>query len=189
MGNVLNNWVSSEILAEKRVGRTSVIFTKKALTHVLEQHSEEKGTEKARMLKKICFPWTVEVDKMGREIVEKLPDELERYRRNRQRLTEDSRKSLISHIYICLGVRSGLCNWSFYSQIFLKLFPFTKKDNKVWFLVFFHIFLCLMPWYLKFFHWGRLGVLGVLVGLDIERGASELLFVLFRERSCLWESR
>ena len=100
MGNVLNNWVSSEILAEKRVGRTSVIFTKKALTHVLEQHSEEKGTEKARMLKKICFPWTVEVDKMGREIVEKLPDELERYRRNRQRLTEDSRKSLISHIYL-----------------------------------------------------------------------------------------
>jgi len=27
-----------------------------------------------------------------------------------------------------------------------------------------------------------LGVLGVLVGLDIERGASELLFVPFRER-------
>lgn len=100
MGNVLNNWVSSEILAEKRVGRTSVIFTKKALTHVLEQHSEEKGTEKARMLKKICFPWTVEVDKMGREIVEKLPDELERYRRNRQRLTEDSRKNVISHLYL-----------------------------------------------------------------------------------------
>lgn len=100
MGNVLNNWVSSEVLAEKRVGRTSVIFTKKALTHVLEQHSEEKGTEKARMLKKICFPWTVEVDKMGREIVEKLPDELERYRRNRQRLTEDSRKNVISHLYL-----------------------------------------------------------------------------------------
>lgn len=99
------------------------------------------------------------------------------------------REKAWSLIYICLGVRSGLCNWSFYSQIFLKLFPFTKKDNKVWFLVFFHIFLCLMPWYLKFFHWGRLGVLGVLVGLDIERGASELLFVLFRERSCLWESR
>ena len=100
MGNVLNNWVSSEVLAEKRVGRTSVIFTKKALTHVLEQHSEEKGTEKARMLKKICFPWTVEVDKMGREIVEKLPDELERYRRNRQRLTEDRRENLISHLYL-----------------------------------------------------------------------------------------
>ena len=98
MGNVLNSWVSSEVLAEKRVGRTSVIFTQKALTHVLKQHSEEKGTEKARMLKKICFPWTVEVDKMGREIVEKLPDELERYRRNRQRLTEDSRKNVISHL-------------------------------------------------------------------------------------------
>ena len=98
MGNVLNNWVSSEVLAEKRVGRTSVIFTQKALTHVLKQHSEEKGTEKARMLKKICFPWTVEVDKMGREIVDKLPDELERYRKKRVRLTEDPRQNLISHL-------------------------------------------------------------------------------------------
>lgn len=100
MGNVLNSWVSSEVLAEKRVGRTSVIFTKKALMHVLEQHSEEKGTEKARMLKKICFPWTVEVDMMGREIVEKLPQELERYRRNGVRLTEDRRENLISHLYL-----------------------------------------------------------------------------------------
>ena len=56
MGDVLNNSVSSEVLAEKSVGRTSVIFTKKALTHVLEQHSEEKGTKKARLLNKICFP-------------------------------------------------------------------------------------------------------------------------------------
>jgi|GEM_PF-2257684 hypothetical protein len=55
MGNVLNNRVSSEVLATKKVGRTSVIFTKKALMHVLEQHSEEKGTEKARLLKKIVF--------------------------------------------------------------------------------------------------------------------------------------
>ena len=98
MGNVLNNWVSSEILAEKRVGRTSVIFTKKALTHVLEQHSEEKGTEKARMLKKICFPWTVEVDKMGREIVENLPGDLDWHRRIGVRLTEDPRQNLISHL-------------------------------------------------------------------------------------------
>ena len=100
MGSVLNSWVSSEVLAEKRVGRTSVIFTKKALMHVLEQHSEEKGTEKARMLKKICFPWTVEVDMMGREIVEKLPQELERYRRNGVRLTEARRENLISHLYL-----------------------------------------------------------------------------------------
>ena len=98
MGNVLNSWVSSEVLAEKRVGRTSVIFTKKALMHVLEQHSEEKGTEKARMLKKICFPWTVEVEEKGKEIVEKLPDELERYRKNRGSLTEYRRENVISHL-------------------------------------------------------------------------------------------
>lgn len=100
MVNVLNSWVSSEVLAEKRVGRTSVIFTKKALMHVLEQHSEEKGIKKARLLNKICFPWTVEVDMMGREIVEKLPEELERYRRNGVRLTEDRRENLISHLYL-----------------------------------------------------------------------------------------
>ena len=99
------------------------------------------------------------------------------------------REKAWSLIYICLGVRSGLCNWSFYSQIFLKLFPFTKKDNKSLISCLFSYFLCLMPWYLKFFHWGRLGVLEVLVGLDIERGASKLLFVPFRERSCLWEFR
>ena len=92
-------------------------------------------------------------------------------------------------ICICHGVRIGLYNWNFWNQILLKLFPFTKKDNKSLIYCFFSYFLCLMPWYLKFFHWGRLGVLGVLPSLDIERGASELLFVLFREMSCLWESR
>lgn len=37
---------------------------------------------------------------MGREIVEKLPEELERYRRNGVRLTEDRRENLISHLYL-----------------------------------------------------------------------------------------
>lgn len=72
MENVLNSWVSSEVLAVKNVGRTSVIFTKKALMNVLQQHSEEKGIEKTRLLNKIYFLWTDEVDKMGREIVEKV---------------------------------------------------------------------------------------------------------------------
>ena len=100
MGDVLNNSVSSKVLAEKRVGRTSVIFTKKALMHVLEQHSEEKGTEKARLLKKICFHWTKEVEEKGKEIVAKLPGDLDWYRRNGVRLTEDPRKNLISHLYL-----------------------------------------------------------------------------------------
>jgi len=72
MENVLNSWVSPEVLAVKNVGRTSVIFTKKALMNVLQQHSEEKGIEKTRLLNKIYFLWTDEVDKMGREIVEKV---------------------------------------------------------------------------------------------------------------------
>lgn len=129
MRHNLEELTSTEILDKKTVGRTSVLFTKKALLHVLDQHSEEAGTEKAKLLQKICFHWTKEVEEKGKEIVAKLPDELERYRKNGVKLTEDPRKSLISHIYICLGVRSGLCNWSFYSQIFLKLFRFIKRKN------------------------------------------------------------
>ena len=37
---------------------------------------------------------------MGREIVEKLPGDLDRYRRNGVRLTEDPRQNLISHLYL-----------------------------------------------------------------------------------------
>lgn len=55
MRNNLEELTSTEILDKKTVERTSILFTKKALLHVLDQHSEEKGTEKARMLKKICF--------------------------------------------------------------------------------------------------------------------------------------
>ena len=128
MGDVLNNSVSSEVLAEKRVGRTSVIFTKKALTHVLEQHSEEKGTEKARMLKKICVHWTVEVNKMGREIVAKLPDELERYRKNGVKLTEDLRKSLISHIYLPWS-KEWIVQLKFLQPNIFEIISFYKKKK------------------------------------------------------------
>ena len=37
---------------------------------------------------------------MGREIVQKLPRDLDWYRRNGQRLTESPRKNLISHLYL-----------------------------------------------------------------------------------------
>lgn len=37
---------------------------------------------------------------MGREIVENLPGDLDRYRENRLKLTEDPRKNLISHLYL-----------------------------------------------------------------------------------------
>lgn len=98
MRNNLEELTSTEILDKKTVGRTSILFTKKALLHVLDQHSEEAGTEKAKLLQKICFHWTKEVEEKGKEIVEKLPDELERYRKNRVRLTEDPRQNLISHL-------------------------------------------------------------------------------------------
>ena len=98
MRNNLEELTSTEILDKKTVGRTSILFTKKALLHVLDQHSEEAGTEKAKLLQKICFHWTKEVEEKGKEIVEKLPDELERYRKNRVRLTEDPRQNLISYL-------------------------------------------------------------------------------------------
>lgn len=100
MRNNLEELTSTEILDKKTVGRTSILFTKKALLHVLDQHSEEAGTEKAKLLQKICFHWTKEVEEKGKEIVAKLPRDLDWYRRNGQRLTEAPRKNLISHLYL-----------------------------------------------------------------------------------------
>lgn len=94
--------------------------------HVLEQHSEEKGTEKARMLKKICFPWTVEVNKMGREIVQKLPRDLDWYRRNGQRLTEAPRKNLISHLYL-LWSKDWIVQLKFLKPDTFEIVSFYKK--------------------------------------------------------------
>ena len=94
----------------------------------MEQHSEEKGTEKARMLKKICFPWTVEVNKMGREIVAKLPDELERYRKNGVKLTEDLRKSLISHIYLPWS-KEWIVQLKFLQPNIFEIISFYKKKK------------------------------------------------------------
>jgi len=37
---------------------------------------------------------------MGREIVEKLPEELQRYKENGGSLTEDPRENVISHLYL-----------------------------------------------------------------------------------------
>lgn len=55
MRNNLEELTSTEILDKKTVGRTSILFTKKALLHVLDQYSEEAGTEEAKLLQKICF--------------------------------------------------------------------------------------------------------------------------------------
>ena len=76
---------------------------------------------------------------MGREIVEKLPQELERYRRNGVRLTEDRRENLISHLYLPWSK-----DWIVQLRS-LKPNTFTKKDNKSLISCLFSYFLCLMP--------------------------------------------
>lgn len=45
-----NSLTSSDVISSKRSGRTTVLFTQKALSHVLEQHSELGATEKAKKL-------------------------------------------------------------------------------------------------------------------------------------------
>lgn len=128
MRNNLEELTSTEILDKKTVGRTSILFTKKALLHVLDQHSEEAGTEKAKLLQKICFHWTKEVEEKGKEIVAKLPDELERYRKNGVKLTEDPRKSLISHIYLPWS-KEWIVQLKFLQPNIFEIVSFYKKKK------------------------------------------------------------
>lgn len=128
MRNNLEDLTSTEILDKKTVGRTSVLFTKKALLHVLDQHSEEAGTEKAKLFQKICFHWTKEVEEKWKEIVAKLPDELERYRKNGVKLTEDPRKSLISHIYLPWS-KEWIVQLKFLQPNIFEIVSFYKKKK------------------------------------------------------------
>ena len=66
---------------------------------------------------------------MRREIVEKLPDELERYRRNGQRLTEDPRKDLISHLYLPWS-KDWIVQLKFLKPDTFEIVSFYKKRQK-----------------------------------------------------------
>ncbi len=88
---------SSPILSQYKSGRTTILFTKKALSHILDQHSEEKGCEKARKQKKICFSDQQEIEAVADFLLPELTSEVEFQRSNGIRIPYSKTRTQISY--------------------------------------------------------------------------------------------
>lgn len=85
------------MLKQWKVGQTTILFTQKALTHVLQEHSREYGTDKARHKGKICFWSKDDVCTLGKQIVDILPQDLE-FLRKKQMPLFSSPRAWISYV-------------------------------------------------------------------------------------------
>ena len=72
--NIHNN---NSILKMHKAGQTTIVFTKKALSHILEQHSESNWIESAILKWKICFKNTEEILALADKITNELSSEIE----------------------------------------------------------------------------------------------------------------
>lgn len=79
MNEILPN---SEILKKHTEWKTTIFFTQKALSHILEQHSETHWNEKARQIWKIDFRNQKEVENLADIILSELTSEIEYERAN-----------------------------------------------------------------------------------------------------------
>ena len=68
---------NSEILKKRTEWKTTIFFTQKALSHILEQHSETHGNEKARQIWKIYFRDQQEIENLADIILDELTSEIE----------------------------------------------------------------------------------------------------------------
>lgn len=68
---------NNSILKMHNVGQTTIIFTKKALSHILEQHSESDWIESAKLKWKICFNNKNEILSLAECITTELSSEIE----------------------------------------------------------------------------------------------------------------
>ncbi len=75
MSETLNG--QNNILFSHKDGKTSFIFTEKALFHILEQHSESDWCEEARKINKIYFKDEQEIIGLAKKIVETITSEIE----------------------------------------------------------------------------------------------------------------
>lgn len=88
---------SSPILSEYQEGKTTVLFTQKALAHILDQHSEVWACEKAREQKKICFFDQKEIQEVAGILLPELTSEIEFQRSNGIRIPYSKVKNQISY--------------------------------------------------------------------------------------------
>lgn len=91
------NLLSTPILSKYQAGKTTILFTQKALSHILDQHSEEKGSEKARQQKKICFSDQQEIKAVADFLLPTLSSEVEFQRENGIRIPYSKVKTQISY--------------------------------------------------------------------------------------------
>ena len=90
---------NSEILKKRTEWKTTIFFTQKALSHILEQHSETHGNEKARQIWKIYFRDQQEIENLADIILNDLTSEIEYERANGIYIPYDSRSpNKVSHI-------------------------------------------------------------------------------------------
>ena len=68
---------SSEILKQNSDWKTRLVFTKKSLFHILQQHSESHWTQEARQIWKICFRDQQEIENIADVILSELTSEIE----------------------------------------------------------------------------------------------------------------
>ena len=89
---------NSEILKERTEWKTTIFFTQKALSHILQQHSETHGNEKARQIWKIYFRDQQEIENLADIILNELTSEIEYERACGLYIPYDSRfPNQISH--------------------------------------------------------------------------------------------
>ena len=90
---------NSEILKKRTEWKTTIFFTQKALSHILEQHSETHGNEKARQIWKIYFRDQQEIENLADIILNELTSEIEYERACGIYIPYDSRfPNKVSHI-------------------------------------------------------------------------------------------
>jgi hypothetical protein len=68
---------NSEIIKKSTSWKTTIFFTKKALTHILDQHSESNWLDKAKQMWKICFQNQKEIEDLADIILQNLTSEIE----------------------------------------------------------------------------------------------------------------
>lgn len=77
------SFASSPVLKKEIRGRSAILFTQKALTHILQEHSQSHGTEKAKAKGKICFQGEADILEFSENVLPDLVEELEFRRKNR----------------------------------------------------------------------------------------------------------
>ena len=97
MSASLDQLATSPIIESYHSGKTTLLFTQKALTHILDQHSETFASEKAKAKGKVCFSDQQEVIDISTSMLPVLTSEIEFNRSNGIYIPYSKTKNQISY--------------------------------------------------------------------------------------------